>query len=144
MVHTQGNHIATGTESHLVSYFAYPSCEFLKHLTRAQSPIQTVAFGPKGRMVAAGADDGVIRLVNTSVAQQVLLKGHTDAVLCVAYDPKGEYLASSSADGTVRIWDITDEPTTVSPRPLPPRGSTNHGRSRRMPPAWQMSLRYRS
>ena len=111
----KGKHIATGTESHLASYFNFPSCEFDKFLSRAQTPVQHVAFDHKGRMLAVGADDGVIRLVTTNMPQPqvVMLKGHTDSVLCVAYDPKGEYLASSSADGTVRIWDITDEPTTV-------------------------------
>ena len=135
----KGKHIATGTESHLASYFDFPSCEFRKHLARAQSPVQHIAFDIKGRQLAVGADDGVIRIAATNTPQPiaVLLKGHTDAVLCVAYDPKGEYLASSSADGTVRIWDITDEPTTV--KTVRVTNKIAPGSSQRLRIAWHPS-----
>ena len=112
-IHHKGKYLATGTEAHLVQYFGFPSCELLKNLTRAQSPIQHIAFDPKGKNVAVGGDDGVIRLVNCATAQYATLKGHSDSVLCVAFDPKGEYFASSSADGTVKIWDVTDEPAAI-------------------------------
>ena len=138
----KGKHIATGTASHLASYFKFPACEFEKHLARAQSPVQHVAFDSKGRTLAVGADDGVIRLAITNVptGQQggvALLKGHTDAVLCVAFDPRGEYLASSSADGTVRIWDISDEPTTVKTVRIATR--VQPGSSQRLRVAWHPS-----
>ena len=112
-IHRKGTYLATGTEAHMVQYFGFPSCELLKNLTRAQSPIQHIAFDPKGRNVAVGGDDGVIRLVNCATAQYATLKGHSDSVLCVAFDPKGEFFASSSADGTIKIWDVTDEPAAI-------------------------------
>ena len=108
-----GKNIVTGTEAHMVQYFGYPSCTFEKNITRAQSPIQAVAFDPKGKFVAVGGDDGVIRMCMTSMPQYTNLKSHSDAILTLAFDPKGEFLASSSADGTVKIWDITDEATVV-------------------------------
>lgn len=98
----KGKHIVTGTEAHLVQYFSYPACEFEKNITRAQSSIQHVAFDHKGRFVAVGGDDGVIRQCATSMPQYTTLKSHTDSILCIAFDPKGEFLATSSADGSVR------------------------------------------
>ena len=43
-LNAKGKYLATGTEAHMVQYFGFPSCEFQKNLTRAQSPIQHVAF----------------------------------------------------------------------------------------------------
>lgn len=101
----------------MAQYFSYPSCEFTKNLTRTQSAIHHVAFDRKGKFLATGGDDGVIRLVNIGIVQYTVLKGHTDAVLCVAFDPKGEFFASSSADGTVRAVaasaSLTREPLCV-------------------------------
>ena len=109
----KGTFLATGTEAHMVQQLGFPSCELIKNLTRTQSPVQCLAFDPKGRNVAVGSGDGVIRVVNVASAQYVTLKGHEDAILCAAFDPKGEFFATSSADGTVKIWDVTDEPTEI-------------------------------
>ena len=62
--------------------------------------------GHKGRVVAVGADDGVIRVVSTAAAQQVLLKGHTDAVTSIAMSATNDNFLTASADLTVRLWDL--------------------------------------
>merc|ERR1712086_120928 len=83
------------------------------HLVRLPVPIRHLSFDKTGRTLAVASDDAVIRLVNVSLGQFVMVRGHSDSVLCIAFDPLGEYLASSSADGTVKIWDISDEPKCI-------------------------------
>ena len=128
--------LATGTESHLAAFFNFPNGDFVKNLVRAQSQIQHIAFDNKGRFLAIGADDGVIRIAvtNSPTPMVTLLKGHSDAIMCVAYDPKGEYLASSSADGTVRIWDLSDEPVAI--KVVRVADKLAHGSAARMRIAW--------
>ena len=129
----KGTHFATGCKDHMVSYFTFPGAEFQKNLTRAACPIRHVAFDPKGRNLAVGGDDAVIRMVNVGISQYTSIRGHGDAVLCVAFDPQGEYLASSSADGTVRIWDISGEGPecvkTLSVTGKVPQGDESHPRA---------------
>lgn len=36
----------------------------------------------------------------------LILKGHTDSVLCVACSPHGRLLASGSKDSTIRLWNL--------------------------------------
>ena len=131
-----GKNIVTGTESHFVQYFSYPTCEFDKNITRTQSPVQAVVFDHKGKFIAVGGDDGIIRMCIASATNSyTVLKGHTDSILSLAFDPLGDYLASSSADGTVIIWDITDEAIAV--KSLPIVSKVAPGSSQRLRLAWQ-------
>ena len=112
-INAKGKFFATGTTDHTVSYFSYPAGVFQRHLVRLPVPIRHLSFDKTGRTLAVASDDAVIRLVNVSLGQFVMVRGHSDSVLCIAFDPLGEYLASSSADGTVKIWDISDEPKCI-------------------------------
>jgi hypothetical protein len=65
----------------MVNFLTYPACEFDKLVTRGQSPIRHVEFGPKGRFLAVSTDDGVIRYINVQMPNQfTVLKGHSDSV----------------------------------------------------------------
>lgn len=80
----QAKAICTGTEEHMVNFLTYPSCEFEKLVTRGQSAIRHVEFGPKGRFLAVATDDGVIRYINVQMpAQFTVLRGHTDSVRAI-------------------------------------------------------------
>ncbi len=57
-------------------------------------------------VVAAGGDDGVVRLWNASTGAQLrALEGHSGKVSAIGFAPGGKRLASASLDTSVKIWD---------------------------------------
>lgn len=62
---------------------------------------------PGGRLLAAGATDGTIRLLDPRTgAWAAQLAGHTDNVRALALSPDGGLLLSGGADHTLRLWDV--------------------------------------
>ncbi|MCA9289632.1 MAG: WD40 repeat domain-containing protein, partial [Phycisphaerales bacterium] len=70
------------------------------------STVYSVDISPDGSRLAAGCEDGVVRLYDTRLFQLVAeLNGHASYVHVVRFSPDGTRLASGSGDGTVRLWD---------------------------------------
>jgi WD40 repeat protein/serine/threonine protein kinase len=76
-----------------------------EHRQRHWGVVRSVAYHPKGELVASGGADGFIRLWDNTVRERYALKAHKGGVSSVAYAPDGISLASGGADGTVRIWE---------------------------------------
>jgi WD40 repeat protein len=80
--------------------------------------VGAVAFSPDGATLAAGSNDGKIRLWRVADGTiQATLVGRQTRVGSVAFSPDGRFLAAgarddqvapSSADGTVRLWRLDD------------------------------------
>ncbi|MBV7334797.1 protein kinase [Chloroflexi bacterium TSY] len=69
--------------------------------------IEAVAFSPNGQLLAAGTEDGQIRVWQARDSQPLLtFEGHTGIVWSIAFSPDGETLASGSWDQTVRLWAV--------------------------------------
>ena len=69
--------------------------------------VRSVAFSPDSALLAAGGDDGTVRLwaVHTGEPRGVLT-GTGGAVRSVAFNPDGTQLASGGEDNAVRLWDV--------------------------------------
>jgi WD40 repeat protein len=125
-----------------VAYGVKPTADLYSHLmVDANSPLSTVlndysnsvdsvAFSPDGRILAAagydGEDNGTVRLWNmTNPAHPVLLGPplqHLGGVSTVAFSPDGRTLVTGglSTRDNVRLWNVTDpaHPTALG-KPLP-------------------------
>lgn len=74
----------------------------------AGTAVYTVAFNPDGSILAAGNDQGEVRLWDTGTRRPIgeVLKGHTGPVGALAFSPDGTQLASAGDDGAIRLWDM--------------------------------------
>ena len=83
--------------------------------------IDTVAFSPDGRTLAAGSNTtpdapGIVRLWNVRTrAPTGRLVDPSGAVDALAFTPDGRFLVSGGADGTVRLWSLRTRKQTGSP-----------------------------
>jgi len=69
--------------------------------------IHSVAIAPDGKSVAAGCQDGSVRLWDVVSGRERVLRGHTGAVYALAFSPAdSSVLVSGGNDATVRSWDL--------------------------------------
>ncbi|MGW2425917.1 nSTAND1 domain-containing NTPase [Streptomyces sp. NPDC001709] len=80
-------------------------------LTGPGSTGSTVAFSPRGHVLAVGGRDGTLALWDISgwraghlYNQNLPVSGHQGEVTAIAYSPDGSTIATGAADGTVLIW----------------------------------------
>jgi WD40 repeat protein len=64
-----------------------------------------VRFSPDASLVAAGSQDGTVRLWKAAIGTlRATLLGHFGAVRSLAFSPDGSVLVTASSDRTVRVW----------------------------------------
>ncbi|MFN4258255.1 MAG: WD40 repeat domain-containing protein [Gemmataceae bacterium] len=69
--------------------------------------VYSIAFSPDNQTLAAGGEDGNVRLWNIDNSRlKTVLTGHEGGVLAVAFSPDGELLATGSEDRTWRLWGV--------------------------------------
>ena len=80
----------------------------LSILNSNNAGVFSIAFGPKGRTLAAGDINGISLWGIEDGELRSTLSGHENYVWGLAFNPKGGVLASASDDGTVKLWSYTD------------------------------------
>jgi WD40 repeat protein/class 3 adenylate cyclase len=82
------------------------------NLTNHVAPLTSVAFSPRGDLLATAGNDQLVRLWNTSTWQETgILRGHEDGVWTVGFSPEGSLVVTGGKDGTVRLWDASPKQT---------------------------------
>ncbi|HUT95099.1 MAG TPA: WD40 repeat domain-containing protein [Thermoguttaceae bacterium] len=94
-----------------------PSEHQLRVLEGHDGPVESVAVGPDGLLVASASHDGTVKLWNPATGEvHGTLDGRAGPVLAVAFSPDGTMLASMSRAETevnirpriktVKLWDV--------------------------------------
>ncbi|HIK21267.1 MAG TPA: hypothetical protein IGR15_09460 [Synechococcus sp. M44_DOE_062] len=79
----------------------------LKATLEGPAAITALAISPDGNLLAAGGDDGMIRLWDPHAGELLqTLAGHKGSIEALAISPDGTFLVSGGADKTVRVWDF--------------------------------------
>ena len=128
-----GRHFA-GTSFSTVHLWERDIKKERRSLAVGEGPLMSLAWSPKGDLLAAGTQLGSIYLCNARELRIVArLQGHRDDVLTLAFTPDGKTLFSSGIDGTIRAWDTTTHreqrqldklATTVCALAVSPDGAT--------------------
>jgi eukaryotic-like serine/threonine-protein kinase len=75
--------------------------------TLAASYLTDAKFSPDGRLLAAGMNDGLIRLWALPSRQPIAtLTGHKRGKIYLSFSSDGRTLASTSDDETIRLWHV--------------------------------------
>lgn len=74
---------------------------------KAAGPVSSVAFSPNGSLLAAGSEDGSIRLWSVTARRETLsIKGHNSLVGSLAFLSDNKTLVSASDDKAVKLWNV--------------------------------------
>ena len=65
-----------------------------------------IAYSADGRLIAASAQGGQVRLWDAHTYQQLADLPHANRVLGLAFSPDSKRLATACGDNTIRLWDL--------------------------------------
>src|SRR5262249_11740334 len=86
-------------------------------------PLYTVAFSPDGRRLAAGDQEGVVRVWDAVTGKERrAIRAHVGLVDGLAFGPDGKSLVSTGQDGTVKFWEAATGKKTLALPGLAGRG----------------------
>jgi hypothetical protein len=96
--------VSGGPEGTLAKWDAMRGLE--KNTYKTGAAIWCLSLSPKGDEVAAGADDGRVRIYSMNSGEQRLTFGnHRGGVYCIVYASDGSLIATAGADAVATIWD---------------------------------------
>jgi WD40 repeat protein len=110
-----GGLIATVADKQVIRVWGVPSGELIAELPKLPLVIESLAFSPNGRLLAAGeasrgSRPNAVHLFDLSTKQLVkTYVGHKGPISALQFLPDGELLMSASRDMSVRYWKLPTE-----------------------------------
>ncbi len=66
----------------------------------------SVVYSPDGKLLAAGGDNGRVRVWTAGGRLVRVLDGHKGLIWSIAFAADGRTLATAGEDGTARLWEV--------------------------------------
>lgn len=77
--------------------------------------VTSIAFSPKGMLLASGAGDGTVKLWDVNTHTNIAtFEEHAVAITSVTFSPDGRHLAAGALDGTIELWDVEARQNTAT------------------------------
>jgi WD40 repeat protein len=106
---------AAGNQVHLWAADTGKPVKVLAKLDKAEFPLKSIAFSPDGRRLAAGGDDGVVRVFAVDTGKETFKSPARNArVERVAFSRDGKRVAAADANGAAAVY----APGAANPVPL--------------------------
>ncbi len=76
---------------------------------------EVLLYLPSGKVLAVGASNGLVILLDIETGKARMFRGHTELITCLAVSADGRWLYSGSSRGEVLKWDttVTDQRATI-------------------------------
>lgn len=99
--------IAVAVVDRLIRVYSMKNGQQISSLWGHDSPIESMAFHPKGWLLASGCRLGEIRLWNVLGSKLLsILGGHSGPIKSLAFSKDGSQLCAAGFDKTASIWNI--------------------------------------
>jgi WD40 repeat protein len=114
-VNPQRNLLVSSGDDFSVRLWDIQSSECIRVFQGRHNWVKSVTFCPINLMsqtshgkykIAAGCQDGTIKLWDMDNWKAANLCGHKDFIYAITFSPDGSLIASGSADQTIRLWDV--------------------------------------
>lgn len=119
------NRVFIASSSNRVKSFSLPDFEDEQTVCRftANATALHLTAQQQKPMLAAGAADFSIKLINLEDRTEKTFEGHAGPILSLALDPQNKFLASSACDGTVCMWSTNSKSILHTWRNVFPRSN---------------------
>jgi WD40 repeat protein len=96
---------AAGNQVHLWDPATGKSVKTVLNLGKTDKPVKAVAYSPDGKRLAVGADDGVLRVIDSESGKEVYASPSRNArIERVCYSPNGKLVALGDSAGQVAVY----------------------------------------
>ena len=104
-----GTQVAAGGADKTLLVWKTANAKEIKKFTLAAA-VNSVAFSPDGKFLAAGLADNSIHLFDLAMGKEVksVHRTYAERSTRLLFTPKGDQLVSASADKTVQVWNVAD------------------------------------
>lgn len=96
---------ASGNQVHTWEPTTGKLIKVLVNLGKTDKPVKSLAFSPDGKLLAVGADDGVLRVVKSENGDEVFKSNSRNArIERVAFSPNGKLVALGDSNSQVAVY----------------------------------------